>query len=181
MLTLSRKNRIVNNSSSTSGYSLIELVVTIALTSLVVVVFLSFFSSIQLQSTEPVFQVKAAELGQAYLEEISLKKYDHNSPNGNGNRCNDSGPACSATLTSEGGETRITYNDVDDYHNLSDSPPQDALGNVRSGFNNFSVDIQVSYAGADLGLAAQDLKRIEVIVTTPDGTQFPFSQYRGNF
>ena len=168
------------------GYSLIELVVTIVLTSIIVVVFLTLFSSVQRNSTEPVFQVKAAELGQAYLEEISLKKYDHASPAGNGLRCNDTGPACSGTLgvdniTPGVAETRANFNDVDDYNNLVESPPADALGNVRSGFNNFSVSIAVSYAGGDLGLAAQDMKRIEVTVTAPDSTQYVFSQYRGNF
>ncbi len=168
------------------GYSLIELVVTIALSSIVLAVFLQLFSRIQLQSTEPVFQVKAAELGQAYLEEIALKKFDHNSPSGNGIRCNESSTSCSASLgvdqVSPGvNETRANFNDIDDYNGLNNSPPIDALGNTRTGFNGYSVQVSVSYAGSDLGLDNSSMKKVEVTVTTPDNTQYTFSQYRGNF
>ena len=170
------------NQVSMQGYSLIELVVTIVLTSLVMVLFYSFFASNQVNSVTPVTQVKAAQLAQAYLEEISLRRFDENSPVGNAFRCNSTGaPACSNTLGSDG-EARPLYDDVDDYDDITaESPPQDALGNVRSGFNNFSVDINVTYAGGDFGLAAQDLKRIQVTVTSPEGSQFVFSNYKGNF
>ncbi|MCW8875623.1 MAG: prepilin-type N-terminal cleavage/methylation domain-containing protein [Kangiellaceae bacterium] len=165
------------------GYSLIELVITIVLSSIALLVFLTLFSSIQSSSTEPVFQVKAAELGQAYLEEIGLKRFDEQSPAGNGLRCND--PAwpttCSLVLDSEGGEVRATFDDIDDYNGLIDSPPQDAFGNARSGFTSFSVNIVVAYSGADFGFPNQDLKRITVTVTTPDSTSYQFSQYKGNF
>jgi len=172
---------MLNSNVKQRGYSLIELVITIIISAIVVTAFLTLFSSVQLKSTEPVFQVKAAELGQAYLEEIALKKYDHQSPSGNTVRCNESGPACSGTLGLDGAETRVNFNDIDDYNNLTNDPPIDALGNVRSGFNNFSVSISVEYAGDDIGLAAQDMKRIEVTVTAPDSTRYVFSQYRGNF
>ncbi|TQV88543.1 type IV pilus modification PilV family protein [Aliikangiella coralliicola] len=164
------------------GYSLIELIITIALTGIAVIIFFSVFAVTQRQSVEPVFQVKSAELGQAYLEEIGLKRYDENSPTGNALRCDaPSAPACSGALGAEGGETRVLFDDIDDYHNLSDSPPQDALGNNRTGFNSFTVNVSVTYAGTDFGLTAQALKRIQVTVIAPDTSRYVFSQYRGNF
>ena len=170
------------NATCQRGYSLIELVITIVLSSIALLVFLTLFSSIQSSSTEPVFQVKAAELGQAYLEEIGLKRFDEQSPAGNGLRCNDSGaPSCSATMNFETGEVRATFDDIDDYNGLADSPPQDTFGNARSGFTNFSVNVVVAYAGSDFGFSNQDLKRITVTVTTPDLTNYQFSQYKGNF
>ena len=62
------------------GYSLIEPVITITLTSIVMTIFFTVFSQNQVKSVSPVMQIKALELGQAYLEEISLKRYDENSP-----------------------------------------------------------------------------------------------------
>lgn len=172
---------IAKNIHQQSGYSLIELIITVVLTSIVIIVFYQVFAFNQRQSTSPVLQVKAAELAQAYLEEISLRKYDENSPAGNGQRCNSpSAPACSATLGSNG-ETRQFYDDVDDYNGLTESPPRDAFDNIRTGFNNFTTTITVTYAGTDFGLNAQDAKRIQVTIDSPEGDQFTFSQYRGNF
>lgn len=164
-----------------SGYSLIELIITVVLTSIVIIIFYQVFAYNQRQSTSPVLQVKAAELAQAYLEEISLRKYDENSPSGNGQRCNSpSAAVCSATLTNEG-ETRAFFDDVDDYNGLVETPPRDAFNNVRTGFNSFTATIAVTYAGSDFGLSAQDMKRIQVTIQSPEGNQFIFSQYRGNF
>lgn len=147
------------------------------------VIFYTVFAPNQQGSVSPVIQVKAAELGQAYLEEISLKRFDENSPIGNALRCNDSpGLLCGAIGTEEGITNRALFDDVDDYNGLSDNPPQDALGNNRAGFNNFTVNVSVSYAGTDFaGLALQDLKLIQVTVITPRGNSMIFSQYRGNF
>jgi len=174
MLSSSNNHRI-------SGYSLVELVVTIVLTAITMAILYTVFANTQSRSIEPVDQIKAAELAQAYIEEILLKKYDENSPAGNGARCNSPGnPACSATLGPDGGETRAQYDDVDDYNGLSESPPLDALGNPRNGFANFSADVTVSYAGGDLGFANGDMKRIQVDIGVR-GNTYTFSAYKGNF
>ncbi len=146
------------------------------------VIFYSVFSQNQLRSVSPVIQVKAAQLAQAYLEEIGLKRFDELSPVGNGLRCDaPSQTPCSGTLASEGGEDRTTYDDIDDFNGLSESPPRDALNVARSGFNGFSVAVNVTYAGGDLGFPARSLKKVELTVTTSGGDQFVFSQYKGNF
>jgi MSHA pilin protein MshD len=165
------------------GYSLIELIITIVVTSIVMVIFYSIFAPNQQGSVSPVVQVKAAELGQAYLEEISLKRFDENSPIGNALRCNgDPSLLCGAIGAEEGITNRALFDDVDDYNGLSDNPPQDTLGNNRAGFNSYTVNVSVSYAGTDFaGLALQDLKLIQVTVITPQGNSMIFSQYRGNF
>lgn len=172
-----------NFATRVEAYSLIELIITIVLSSIVLVIFYSIFAPNQRASVSPVMQVKAAELGQAYLEEISLKRYDENSPAGNALRCNAAtAPVCSATL-GPNSETRIQFDDIDDYHGLNEMPPRDAFGTIRSGFSGFRVQVAVTYAGADFSLATQDLKKIVVTVTLPQavGGQFVFSQYKGNF
>jgi len=164
------------------GYSLIELIITIVVTSIVIVIFYSVFAPNQKNSVSSVIQVKAAELGQAYLEEIILKRFDENSPIGNAVPCNQNLAApCGGISNEEGIANRALFDDVDDYHGVSDQPAKDALGNDRVGFANFKVDVTVSYAGGDFGLAVQDLKKVQVTVTTPLGETFIFSQYKGNF
>ncbi len=164
------------------GYSLIELIITITVTSIVMVIFYSVFAPNQKNSVSSVMQVKAAQLGQAYLEEIAPKAFDENSPVGNRLRCNQiSAPTCGPIATEEGANNRILFDDVDDYNLLNDQPAKDAFGNNRVGFNNFRVTVSVAYAGTDFSLPLQYLKRIEVTVNTPTGDSFVFSQYKGNF
>jgi MSHA pilin protein MshD len=143
-------------------------------------IFFSIFAPNQRNSVSPLFQVKAAELGQAYLEEISLKRFDEFSPIGNGLRC-DEDPVTSCGPISTEEASRVLFDDVDDYHNLNDNPPEDAFGNVRSGFNSFTVNVAVSYAGTDQGLTSSHLKKIQVTVISPENDQIIFTQYKSNF
>jgi len=173
MLNLLKKN---------NGFTLVELIITVVLTGVVITMFSSLYVSIQIKSVSPVFQIKAAELAQAYLEEISLKRFDENSPIGNQLRCDQaSQPICSNVLGAEAGESRANFDDVDDYNNLTESPPKDALGNTRSGFSNYSSNISVSYAGTDQGFSMRNIKKIQVTVISPENDQFIFSVYKGNF
>lgn len=168
--------------------SLIELVVTIVIMAIVLTgIAVLFFDTVK-KTPEPVIDIRAAELGQAYLDEILTKRYDENSGQGGTPRCNSTDPgskACSTTLGPDPGETRATYDDVDDYNGLNESPPKDALGNTRTGYANYRVQVSVVYAGtgADgLGLASnQDAKLITVTVTSPLGTKMVFSAYRVNY
>lgn len=172
-----RKNR-------THGFTLIELLVSIvvlgiALTSLSVGLF-----NASRGSADPVVAMRAAELGQAYLEEILAKRFDENTDAGGVVRCNEpTQPVCSATLGSDAGETRASFDDVDDYQGVTDNPPVDAMGAVRPLYSDYRVTISVSYADAEIGLVAgsEDAKRIEVSVYSPLNDVFVFSAYRGNF
>jgi MSHA pilin protein MshD len=168
--------------SGFSGFTLVELIITILLTSIAALMFANVYTTTQVQSATPAIQIKAAELGQSYLEEIGLKKFDENSPIGNALPCDFAGQlACTNTLGIDTAEVRETFDDIDDYHNLVDSPPQDATGSPRSGFSNFSVSISVSYAGTNHGFDNRMIKLIQVTVTTPQSTSFLFSSYKGNF
>ena len=170
------------NKKHKAGYSLIELIVTIVVTSIVLVIFYSIFAPNQKNSVSAVLQVKAAEIGQAYLEEIILKRFDENTPIGNALRCNQTvALLCGPIANEEGAGNRSLFDDVDDYHGLDDQPVKDAFGNDRIGFDGYRVTVSVSYAGTDFGLASQDLKKVDVTVFTPEGNNIVFSQYKGNF
>jgi len=177
------------------GFSLIEMVVTIVVMAVVLGgVALVFYDTVR-KSPEPLLNIRAAALGQAYLDEILTKRYDEHSGQGGIPRCNSSDAGaqpCSATLGPDASptnaanpESRTEFDDVDDYNGLDESPPVDALGNVRTGYAGYRVRVKVAYAGTGangLGLAnLQDAKLITVTVTSPMGDDMVFSAYRVNY
>src|SRR5690554_7972709 len=102
------------------GFTLIEIVVGIVTLGIALALLTVLLFPQAKRSAEPLLQMRAAELGIALMNEITSKSFDENSDHSGGAvRCNETGaPTCSVTLGPEG-ETRDNYNDVDDYHGLS--------------------------------------------------------------
>lgn len=180
---------------NTSGFTLIELIVGM----LVFAIALSFFSSLILpqitRSVEPIFQVRATELAQSLINEISGKAFDEQSSrNGSHVRCGEPGVAvCTepGSLGFEGGESRDSFNDVDDYHDLYEVSAGilSAVGanitmDSNSLYQGFSARVRVVY---DQDMNGQpdnvtgNSKLITVIITTPNDEALAFATYRSNF
>ncbi|MCB1644175.1 MAG: hypothetical protein KDI36_01915 [Pseudomonadales bacterium] len=167
-----------------AGATLVEVIIAIVLTAIVLVSLASAVSLSTSKSADLLWQVKAVELGESYLEEILGKRFDENSPVGGIPACHSSATACGAV--GPDGESRAAYDDVDDYHGLDESPPQDSDGVARSLYTGYRVQVQVSYVSAAtvtaLGLSAtDDAKLIEVTVTPPGGSAMTFAAYKGNY
>ena len=168
------------------GFTLIEIIVSIVAFGILITLFSAVLAPQVSQGTDPLYSIRAAELGQSYLEEILGKRFDENSPLGNADRCNaPSQPACSATFGVDTGETAgvtNTFDDVDDYATVSNQAPTDQSGSIRGGYEDFRVSISVAYAGSEIGLPNNtDAKRIDVTITDPRGSQYVFSAYKTNF
>lgn len=168
-----------------AGVSLIELIVTMVIMAIVLTGIAVVFFAVVKKTPEPVINTRAAELGQTYLDEILTKRYDEHTGQGGIPRCNSTDPGskpCSTTLGPDPGETRATYDDVDDYNGLDESPPRGAQGAILPGYAGYRVRISVVYAGTGLGLANnQGAKLITVTLTSPLGTRMVFSAYRVNY
>ena len=140
------------------------------------------------QRAKQLHQVKAAELAQSLLNEIQNKAFDEESDMAGGRvRCGEtSAPSCSVTMGAEGGETRVNYNDVDDYHGLSYGAGQveNSQGQVLGLYLGFAMDVSVcndeNYDGSCTG-NNYTAKLITVTITTPTGFALNFSTYRANF
>ncbi|MDA1049410.1 MAG: hypothetical protein O3C40_02880 [Planctomycetota bacterium] len=69
----------------------------------------------------------------------------------------------------ESGETRATFDDVDDYHNLSDAPPVDKQGTALAGGSQLTRSVTVNFAEPDnfsqTAVTDKGVKRITVTVT----------------
>ena len=134
------------------------------------------------------WQSKVAYLRQAYLEEILSRRYDALTPLGGAPVCGPCTPE--ADFGPETGENRQTFDDVDDYHGLSESAVGLFNELVTSGgiasYRGYQVDINVSYVGATYFAVGdeEEIKQIQVVVTPPTNTgQSPvtFTALRGNY
>lgn len=185
------------------GITLIELVISIAILAIALVGITQLLSGGLARSADTMLESRTVALAQAYLDEILGKRFDENTRDSGVPPCRNSLGSirvCSAALGPESGETRATYDDVDDFDGLdegagaADSSLRDALGNVRLGFDNFRVSVSVRYIAvgdgeseASLGVAnelddAQDAKLISVSVSHRSLRQsVQFSAYKSNF
>ncbi|AAZ25895.1 prepilin-type N-terminal cleavage/methylation domain-containing protein [Colwellia psychrerythraea] len=183
-------------SKHTSGFTLIEIIIGIVALSISLSIVSTLIAPAEQKSADQIHQVKAAELGQSFLNDISARAFDQNSdmagglvrcgePNDGSNPCTDSGklgPEDGNDGRPNNGEVkRGLFNDVDDFHNYSEK----FTGNdeiLAKGYNNFTIDIKVIYDGLSLGLSNnRSAKKITVSVTTPLGTEIQFATHKANF
>lgn len=159
------------------GLTLIEMIITIVILSAAVVGVVSAIASMTARGADPIVQNKAALLAQFYLDEALGTRYDEASPITGGEvspvsqLCNAMGPES---------ESRAAFDDVDDYHNLSESP-RDRSGAALSGYAGFHVEMKVTCDGSRFGMANHAAKHISVTVTPPQGAAMVFGVYRGYF
>jgi MSHA pilin protein MshD len=125
-------------------------------------------------SADPMIWHQAVAVAEAYLEEIVAKEF-----------ADPGGPV---------GETRATFDNVADYHNLANngclttSAACPALGDCAcdqsgapiDGLRDYRVNVQV-IAEALNGIAAANALRVEVTVTPPHGGAITVSGYRTNY
>jgi len=174
-----------------SGFTLIELVVGIVVFSIALVLFTSLMVPQAIRSVDPIFQVRASELGQSLMNEISSKSFDEESDRtGGGDPCD---PACTSSINlgPDGSESRTTFDDVDDYHglNVSDGEIKNSLNettvlNDGNLYQGFSVSVSVVYDAAMDGTAdtaVGNTKLITVTVTTPNDEDIIFSSFRSQY
>lgn len=213
-------NHVINQQK---GISLIELVIFIVILSVALTGITLIYINTTRHSADPMVRIRSIELAQSTLEEILLKSYDHNTPVGGGcvqftanSNCPAGAPPnpTAATeavgLAADAGETRPTFNDVDDYNNqlycgtdvvpantacpaLTCNDMQNAPGaanDISFEYSGFSVCVQVSFAGTEINnsapaaavnVLANDAKRIDVTVTDPLNSRIGLSAYRLNF
>jgi MSHA pilin protein MshD len=174
------------NSLSTKGFTLIEIIVALVALAISMTVILSLIVPAEKQSADQLHQIKAAELGQSFLDEILGRAFDENSDMAGSHwRCDETGyAACTATInfgTDSGESNRELFDDVDDYNGFN-LLVNSTNNNLNAGYNSFKVDVAVSYQGSELGLADNRLaKRVIITITTPLNSKVRFTGYKSNF
>ena len=171
------------------GFSLVELIAGIVLMTIALTLLINVFFTGAGRSVEPLLQIRAAEFGQALMEEIAAKRYDEQTPVGGQPAC--TGCTAPAGLGPDSGElTRDVYDDVDDYNVYCPSRQAlvDFAGNPLPEFVNFEMQVCVFYDGDYDGVddaASADAKLIIVDIYAPQAgggkQQIQFTRYRSNF
>lgn len=193
------------------GFTLLEIIIGMVFLAIALTGVLSVMVSQTKRVTDPVQQVRAAELAQRILNEILAKPFDQNSDqNGSHWRCgevvnNVSYPACTAQAQygPDAGETTpYLFSDVDDFHtpaictakltgaNCVNSQwvsaaffTQNSSG-LQNEYANFYIRILVtptSWSPACTLSGCQVGKQVDLTVMLPDGSQVPFTLIRGNY
>lgn len=181
------------------GFTLMELVIGLVVLAIALTLVTRLLGPLHESSGYVWQQVRAAELAQSVLGDIMARSFDENASRGGGEqRCDEFGatacaaslPACPPSgLTSLSEEALMAdWDDVDDYHCLRVDAGSltGLLGSQASRYAGYQLAVTVSYAGTAAGLGAgtannRRAKRIDLVVTAPDGTALSFSSLKGNW
>lgn len=139
-----------------SGFTLIELIVTIVILAIAVSAFMMILSDSVSRSADPLLRTQASAIGHAYLEEILSKQYSD--PDG------------------VGGEARANFDDVMDYDGLNDVGVRDINDNPIPALAAYTVTVSVTNSS----ISGQAMHRIQVNVIQPGGNVVAMIGYRGN-
>ncbi|TYK67150.1 type II secretion system protein [Colwellia echini] len=170
------------------GFTLIELIIGIVLLTISLSIVSTLIAPAEEKSADIVLQIKASELAQSLMNDITSRAFDDNSDKSGGRvRCGEpniaTNPCTDSTkLGPEAGEEgdRNKFDDVDDFNGFNErvNSTDDA---IDTGYNQFLINVEVIYAGEDLGIDNTQAKRITVTVTTPLGTAIAFTSHKANF
>ena len=150
-----------------SGVTLLEMVVFIVVLSIGLTAMVTVMNNHLSNSIDPIANTRALECAQTKLDEISARKFDENSPTGGVPACGSAEPGAVSCL---GINPDTDFDDVGDYS-----------GQVDNSDSNCSVTVTVVDGGGDLGISANQARRITVDVISPGGGRSTLTTYRTNF
>lgn len=167
------------------GFTLVEVVMYIAVVSIGVAGILSVMTYTARHSADPMIQQQALLIAESYMEEILLKRFTDPTA---------SPVATQICPTPEVGG-RASYDNTCDYHNLSNTAGAvDQFGNTVAGLTAYNVSVSVTGAVGDataLGptvsavtnTGALRALRVDVEVTHDDDSDFSvrLTGYRTNY
>ncbi|AQS40412.1 prepilin-type N-terminal cleavage/methylation domain-containing protein [Shewanella psychrophila] len=177
-------------SYKSKGFTLIELVVGIVVLSIALVLLTSMLFPQADRAAETLHRVRSAELAHSILNEIWSKRYDQNTnSNGGVPACSadprpdlglPAGLACTlaANLGPDAGENRNNFNDVDDYHGLTQASLMlNSVNTYGSEYPNYQLNVTVTYPD----IVNMDTKLIRIDVTTPSNEAITYNAIRSNY
>ncbi len=130
------------------GTSLLELIVTIIILGIAMAGVLPLMIQTATHSIDPILQQQANAIAQSYLEEILAQHF--------------SDPNQTETGSAEFGETRTTFDDVQDYNSLPDTIVRDYSSTSIAAFDGYAVTVSVN--NDVLGTNAAKALRVDVHV-----------------
>ena len=132
------------------GVTLIELIVSMVIISISLAGILTVMNFTTSHSADPMIQQQAMVIAEAYMEEITLQRYEN-------------------PVGGYSGISRNLFDDVDDYNNLSDTGARDQNGNLMGGLDQYDVSVAVA-TPASIGPAANTELAKQITVRVQYGT-----------
>lgn len=171
-------HRLTGYSKAIKGVTLVELVISIVIVGAAMGGMLSAFGNLAGNSASGLYQARQIALAQLYLDEILSKHYSEDTGVG--------GIPASTSACSIGGadtgESRGRFDDVDDYHGLSEVPSfSNGVFSGSSLYDQYLVSVRVVCEGTSLIGASTKAKVITVTVRAPDNSELSLAAYKGNF
>lgn len=170
------------------GFTLIEIVIGIVVLAIALTLLSTLILPQARLSVSPVYQVRAAELGQSVLQDAIARSFDINSDRSGGRvRCGDGGdaPECAAIPMPDSGHcmsmVREEYRSVADFNCMSTIQRDQYLTQRYPGYE-LMVEVTEGYANPGV-MQPEAFRTITVTVTTPEPErqQLVFSALKGNF
>jgi MSHA pilin protein MshD len=140
-----------------TGATLVELIITIVIISAAMIGIFGVINLTTRHSADPLVQQQAIAIAESYLEEILLLPITD--PDG-----------------ANSGESRSTFDNIDDYDNLSNAGVIDQNGNAISQLNNYTVAVSVS----DHTIDGVTFKQVNVSVSRAN-TTVSLTGYRADY
>lgn len=157
------KHRGQVRSDRRPGLSLLEVVISTLIVGLVLVGAMNTTGSVIRSQRMNAERLDANPLAAQLLSEVVANYYtDPEEP---------AGPI--GLETGESGLTREGFDDIDDYHGWTATPPETYDGTEISGYTGWTRTVTVNHANPTTGQIAGSetgVKQIQVQVTAPDGT-----------
>ena len=147
-----------NNILRQTGATLVELIISIIIISIALAGILGLVNLTVVHSADPLVQHQAIAIAESYIEEVALLAITD--PDG-----------------TNAGETRSSYDNIDDYHGLSDNGAHDQLGDAITGLENYNVTIAIN----DQIISGVTMKAINVTVDRPGSSTINLTAYRANY
>ncbi len=146
-----------------AGFTLIELIVSIAIVSIAVTAVLGVLSEVSARSAQTLVQMQATQIASAYLNEVLLRPFADP----------DSNPI---------EPSRDQFDDIWDYNGLVDVGARDQY-NSPTALSQFRVTVQVATppAGALQLVPQSSMAIVTVTVANPTGVLVVLSGYRTHY
>lgn len=166
------------------GFSLVELLVFIAVVGVAVTGVLAVYNQTSRSSADPVVRKQALAIAESLLEEVLAQPYTYCDPDDPAVETATAPGDCATpeAMGPEAGEARAAaltpFDNVNDYAGLVLAPIADVTGTAVPGLDAYSATVQVTPAGAFNGIPAGETLFVTVTVTGPGNHRIVLDGYR---
>lgn len=150
--------------SGREGYLLVEASITIVVLATALVAIIVVLALCAKSTTNSEAALTSGQLAGGLMEEIRLRRWDEKTAMDGGRI---KSPSAIGDDNGESAGDKTTFDDIDDFHGWTESPPKDPLGQPKTEFAQYTSSVTVIYVTSTLapfsgGGTKPDYKRIGV-------------------